>query len=237
MTIINGDSNDNVLIGTAADDVITGFGGADTLHGGSGADVLEGGAGADALDGGGGIDTASYYTSAAPVMVSLATGKGSGGEAQGDTLAGFENLAGSQGNDWLEGDAGANLLQGWSGIDVLVGGAGEDMLTGGSGADRFRFIAVGDSAVGASADRITDFSQAQADRIDLQLIDADTGAAGNQAFSFIGTALYSGVAGELRYVIAGGVTTIAGDVDGDMASDFEIQLSGAMGLVALDVLL
>ena len=237
MAIINGDGADNVLIGTAGDDIINGFGGADMLHGGSGNDVLEGGAGADALDGGGGIDTASYFTSAAPVLVSLATGKGTGGDAKGDTLAGFENLAGGQGNDWLEGDAGANLLQGWSGIDVLVGGAGEDMLTGGTGADRFRFTALGDSAVGADADLITDFSQAQADRIDLQLIDADIGTAGNQAFSFIGTALYTGIAGELRYAVAGGVTTMAGDVDGDMVSDFDIQLTGAIGLVAFDVLL
>jgi len=237
MAIINGDSNDNVLIGTAGDDIINGFGGADTLHGGGGNDALEGGAGADALDGGGGIDTASYYTSTAPVSVSLLTGKGTGGDAQGDMLAGFENLSGGQGNDRLEGDAGANLLQGWSGIDVLVGRGGEDVLAGGTGADRFRFTAVGDSAVGADADVITDFSQADADRIDLQLIDADAGAAGNQAFSFIGTALYSGSAGELRYVIAGGVTTIASDVDGDMVSDFDIQLAGAIALVAFDILL
>ncbi len=85
-----------------------------------------------------------------------------------------------------------------------------------------------ESVVGANADLITDFSHAQGDRIDLSAIDANTGVAGNQAFSFIGTGLYTGVAGQLRYAAAGGVTTIAGDVNGDGASDFHIQLTGAI---------
>ena len=57
--------------------------------------------------------------------------------------------------------------------------------------------------VGADADRITDFSHAQADRIDLSAIDASTGAAGDQAFSFIGAGLYTGVAGQLRFSVVG----------------------------------
>ena len=57
------------------------------LIGNSAANVLTGGAGADTLDGGGGVDTASYATSAAGVTVSLTTGTGSGGDAEGDTLS------------------------------------------------------------------------------------------------------------------------------------------------------
>ncbi|MGO4125023.1 M10 family metallopeptidase C-terminal domain-containing protein, partial [Inquilinus sp. YAF38] len=91
--------------------------------------------------------------------------------------------------------------------------------------------------VGANADRITDFSHAQGDKIDLSAIDANTGAAGDQAFSFIGTGLYTDHAGELRYSVAGGVTTIAGDLNGDGTSDFHIQLTGAIGLVAADFVL
>jgi hypothetical protein len=56
--------------------------------------------------------------------------------------------------------------------------------------------------VGANADRITDFSHAQGDRIDLAGIDARFTVAGDQAFSFIGTGLYTGVAGQLRYAAA-----------------------------------
>ncbi len=129
---------------------------------------------------------------------SLASGLGSGGEAQGDVLIAIENLSGGQGWDQLYGNAGANVLQGWNGNDLLVGRAGQDTLTGGAGADRFQFTAIGDSVVGANADRITDFSRAQGDKIDLSGIDANTGAAGNQAFSFIGSGLFTHHAGELR---------------------------------------
>ena len=124
-------------------------------------------------------------------------------------------FSGSQGHDSLVGTSGVNTLQGWNGNDVLTGAGGKDTLTGGAGGDRFVYGGVGQSVVGADADRITDFSHAQADKIDLSAIDANSGGAGDQAFSFIGTGLYTGVAGQLRYAAVGGVTTIAGDVDGD----------------------
>ena len=60
---------------------------------------------------------------------------------------------------------------------------------------------------------------------------------GNQAFSFIGTALYSGVAGQLRYAFDGTDTTLGGDVNGDGVSDFRIRLTGGIGLVAGDFVL
>ena len=190
---LRGGAGDDVLatgvdsIGVVAD-TLSGEDGNDQLDGGVGDDVLRGGAGADVLAGAAGTDTASYYSGTTGVLVSLASGTGSGGEAQGDTLSGIENLSGSQGSDSLYGDAGANVLQGWNGNDLLVGRAGKDTLTGGAGADRFQFTALGDSVVGANADRITDFSHAQGDRIDLAGIDAKATVAGDQAFSFIGTA-------------------------------------------------
>ena len=82
--------------------------------------MLAGLGGADTLDGGAGLDTASYAASGAGVIVSLATGTASGGDAQGDVLVSIENLTGSAFNDTLEGDAGNNVLTGGSGVDLLT---------------------------------------------------------------------------------------------------------------------
>jgi len=215
------------LFGSQGNDSLSGNAGANTLSGWGGDDVLRGGAGADRLDGGAGSDTASYYTGTAGVTVNLATGTGTGGDARGDTFVSIENVNGSTAADQITGNAGTNALNGW---------AGQDVLRGGGGADRFVLTAASHSTVGA-ADRITDFSHAQGDRVDLSAIDANTGVAGNQGFSFIGNALYSGIAGQLRYASDGTTTTIAGDINGDKVSDFHIQLTGAIGLVAADFVL
>ncbi|MGO1079395.1 calcium-binding protein [Inquilinus sp. CA228] len=234
---LNGLGGNDSLYGRDGNDRLDGEVGNDTLSGGAGNDFLRGGAGADTLDGGAGTDTASWYTGVTGVIIDLTAGLGTSGDAAGDTLSGIENLSGSQSNDILEGNSGTNVLQGWNGTDALVGLAGKDTLTGGAGADRYFFTALGDSMVGANADVITDFSHAEADQVDLGFIDANTGVVGDQAFSFIGTGLYTGVAGQLRYAIAGGVTTIAGDVNGDKVSDFHITATGTINFIALDFVL
>ncbi|MXO61062.1 hypothetical protein GRI89_16080 [Altererythrobacter salegens] len=68
-------------------------------------------------------------------------------------------------------------------------------------------------------------------------IDADTGASGDQAFGFIGTAEFSGHAGELRYVHGGGTTFVEGDTNGDRLADFSIALTGLHTLVSGDFML
>ena len=126
------------------------------------------------------------------------------------------------------------LSEAWPAVDAREG-QGEFQLTGGADADTFVFTAVGDSVVGAGADRITDFARSQGDKIDLSAIDANTAIAGNQAFTFIGSGLFTHRAGELRAVnTSPGVTTIAADVNGDGASDFHITLTGNFALVASD---
>ena len=78
---------------------------------------------------------ASYSGSPAGVAVSLLTNTGTGGDAEGDTLSGIENLYGSDAADTLIGDADVNQFTGNDGNDTLVGDAGNDRLDGGAGDD------------------------------------------------------------------------------------------------------
>jgi glucose/arabinose dehydrogenase len=107
-------------------DVLRGMDGNDMLFGGSGNDTLDGGPGADVLIGGAGIDTADYSSSTAAVNVNLQTGRGTGGDAQGDILGGIENVIGSAFNDTLTGNSGNNTLVGGGGNDTIDGMAGSD---------------------------------------------------------------------------------------------------------------
>ena len=124
------------------------------------------------------------------------------------------------------------------GADLLFGAAGRDTLTGGAGADLFAF-AGGDfgGTTAATADSILDFSKAQGDKIELSLVDARTATAGDQAFSWIGTGAFSGVAGQLRYAQSGGDTLVYGDTNGDRVADFAIHLEGLVSLAATDFVL
>ncbi|WP_342238723.1 beta strand repeat-containing protein [Inquilinus sp. OTU3971] len=127
-----GDAQGDTLTGV---ENLIGSAGNDTLIGSAGDNTLTGGAGADALTGNGGVDTADYSGSGAGVTVDLIAGTGTGGDAQGDTLASIENLTGSAFRDVLHGSAGANALSGGAGNDMLYGGAGADTINGGDGID------------------------------------------------------------------------------------------------------
>jgi Ca2+-binding RTX toxin-like protein len=130
------------LDGGNGDDHLYGGDGGDRLEGGDGNDWLHGGDGADTLDGGDEVhllpydgDTAAYGDSDAMVFVSLATGRGFNGDAEGDGLVDIENLSGSRFGDLLVGDDGNNALSGLGGDDTLWGGQGADDLKGGEGND------------------------------------------------------------------------------------------------------
>jgi Ca2+-binding RTX toxin-like protein len=135
-----GNGASNSLTGADGDDFLDGGDGNDTLEGGSGNDTLKGGGGADVLRGNGvhpfdyGIDTVSYYESPEGVIALLGLG-GAGGDAEGDTFQGIENLTGSIYADTLWGDDGINELMGMDGNDVLQGYGGDDRLHGGNGND------------------------------------------------------------------------------------------------------
>jgi len=222
------------LIGRKGDDLLVGDGGNDTLAGGDGNDRLVGNRGSDTLVGADGDD----------VML---------GGNDNDTLrggAGFDILKGGNGHDFMQGGNARDKLFGGAGVDQLAGDDGADLLFGGAGLDQLfagtdnktdvlRFARITDSAVGAGRDRVYDFDSGE-DKIDLRRIDADTAAAGDQAFVFGGgTAVANGVwtadGGELGGI---SVLLLRGDVDGDAVADFEIGFyDGLASLAAGDLLL
>jgi serralysin len=109
---------------------------------------------------------------------------------------------------------------------MLIGGLGTDILRGGGGSDIFRFESTDDSSTTAGRqDQIVDF-QRGFDKIDLLAIDANRNVEGDQAFTFIGAAGFSGKAGELNSTSAGGnMWLVQGDTDGDGTADFAILVT------------
>ena len=132
---LTGNDGANELSGLSGNDILKGAGGADRVDGGAGDDTLKGGGGADVLIGGDGNDTADYSDSPSGVIISLLAGFTSGGDAQGDTFIGIENVTGSAAHDQIFGDNGNDVINGGDGDDELLGSGGSDTLNGGAGND------------------------------------------------------------------------------------------------------
>lgn len=232
-----GNGGNDILYGDDGEDLLVGGTGNDQLFGGTGSDLLDGEQGNDVLNGGAGFDYADYFYAGAGINLDLARGIAADGDGGVDRLSGVEGVFGSRFADRITGDAGTNELFGEAGNDVLRGGAGQDLTVGCAGADRFVFANGDVSNTLARADLIDDFSRADRDRIDLRAIDANNTAAGDQAFRFVGTAAFTGSAGELRYGFSAGETVLSADIDGDRSADMFIRLTDAQTLVAADFVL
>jgi Ca2+-binding RTX toxin-like protein len=120
---------------------VWGGAGADTMTGNAGDNVIAGNAGADTLDGAAGTDTTDYSADSAGVKVNLATQAASGGDAEGDTIANFENATGGAGGDSLTGTDTENVLIGNAGNDRFVGRGADDTIRGGAGKDTVNYSA------------------------------------------------------------------------------------------------
>ena len=107
-------------------------------------------------------------------------------------------------------------------------------MTGGLGADLLIFQTVADFGgnTTSTADCFLDFGAAQGNRLHLSAIDANANTAANDEFTFIGTAAFSGVAGQLRYFQQAGDTFFAGDLNGDSSADFMVHVVGLHTLTA-----
>jgi hypothetical protein len=110
-------------------------------------------------------------------------------------------------------------------------------MTGGTGADRFIFTALADFASGPVLDTIADFHTAESDKIDVSAIDGVAGLAGS-AFTFIGAAAFSNVAGQLHYLANGsGGVNVEGDTNGDGVADLSFAVAGVVSLASTDFVL
>jgi Ca2+-binding RTX toxin-like protein len=250
--VVNAGGGDNTVTTGRGADVVTSARGNDTLETGGGGDSVQVSGGIDTVDAGVGRDLLIVNYSALLTNVTGTMSAGSlpegysglvadtagnsvsfegverfqvttgSGDDDVRTGGGNDTLSSGQGDDFLHGASGDDVLSGGGNADVLSGGRGADLLTGGAGGDTFVFDDL-DSMLGAS-DRILDL-QAQ-DTIDLSRIDANEGAAGNQAFMFVGA--FSGAAGEatLKYAVGGDLTRLSLDTDGDGAADIVIIAAG-----------
>jgi Ca2+-binding RTX toxin-like protein len=149
-------------------------------------------------------------------------------------LGGNDTVSGGDGDDKVYGDAGNDVLNGGSGDDTISGGAGSDTLTGGAGKDVFVFSATSDSSA-ASIDTITDFTRSW-DKIDLRTIDANTIKSSDQAFTFLGTKVFTNHAGELRLSANADGVHVFGDVNGDGVADFDVFVAHQTTLATTDFL-
>lgn len=247
----------NILTGNDAANHLYGLDGKDTLYGGAGKDVLDGGLGNDTMRGGIGDD--SYVVDSISDRAIENAGEGTdtvmatatftlGDNLENLTLTGSLaiNGTGNALDNIITGSDAANRLFGLDGKDTLYGGGGKDVLDGGAGSDKMYGGAGNDLFVfkdgdfggtgGATADRISDFSHAESDRIDLRAVDANSanGSATHEAFTFIGTDGFHNVAGELRYQEVNGNTLVYGDTNGDGLADFAIRLDGSHVLTSGD---
>jgi len=151
--------------------------------------------------------------------------------------AGNDTFAGGPANDAFVGGAGDDTMYGLGGMDWLEGGLGADTMRGGPGNDVFVYQSAAESTA-AKTDHIVDFEYVS-DHIVLTNVDANSNAAGDQAFNFIGGNAFSHTAGELRAYQAGASWFVEGDVDGDGNADLVIQVDPVAGhaIIASDFLL
>lgn len=185
---------------------------------------------------GGGNDTYDLSNYSTGVTIDLRPGEWTKtSSVQLANLGDFHMARGNVANALLYENDVRSLIEnavGGAGNDTLIANQAMNRLTGGGGADRFDYNSVADSGRGALADILTDFVSGS-DRIDLSGIDANSNAGGDQAFAFIGTGAFTGVAGQLRYQAEGSGVRIFADLNGDKVADFELVANSAT-IVATD---
>jgi trimeric autotransporter adhesin len=229
---LNGTGNDldNVMVGNDYTNLLNGGGGVDTIAGNGGDDIIDGGSGADTLLGGQGFDifivddfndVVLEYAGEGFDMVQANVNYALDARSEVEVLYADQTTTAAIN---LIGNELDNFLTGNDGVNVLVGGLGQDTLRGKGGGDVFQWSSVAESGP-SHPDIVTDFNRAEGDLLQFTLMDADATVAGDQNFSFVGTAGFT-APGQINWFTNGTDTFIELNTNADLAADAVIQVSG-----------
>jgi Ca2+-binding RTX toxin-like protein len=225
---IFGGADDDMLYGEDGNDWVSGEDGNDLIDAGNGHDEVFGGQGHDRFigrandgndtyDGGEGRDSLDLGSLTGAVQVDLGNGVGGRGSVTGqagtDTLYNIENVTTG---------AGADVIRASNAVNVIDGGAGNDVFVFASGA-------------AAQGDTIRNFETG--DKIDLSGIDANSGMAGNQAFTLVsGQSATAPAQIVVTYETRddGDYTVISGNIGNGNDPEFRLELTGNRVLTASD---
>ncbi len=151
---------------------------------------------------------------------------------------GNDSAVGNGGNDTLWGQNGSDILRGGAGADALIGGSGRDRLFAGNDQNSDRFIFDDShSGKGAARDIVNDFDSGE-DKLVLSAIDANSSRGGDQSFIYAGEQGSGfGRSHAIWFVDTGANLVVRGDVNGNGAYDFEIELQSVGQLSKFDFIL
>ena len=236
LILLLGNGNDTVIGSAVNDNITTGLG-INTVDAGAGYDMVI--SASNQVDG----DTI-YVTNSGGALVTtlngVVTNNVSNAELVGiqgynfnvaTTTIDASAVTGFAGQLVFFDNNGTNIAIGSVGSDVFAnvhgGEAGDDVYTGNGGVDVYDYT----YAIGSmDRDTITDFDAD--DVIDIRFNNATQNGGGLIADKFIGSAAFSGVAGQYRYYTSGGQTFVQVDTNGDTVTDETLTIAnGEFGLV------
>ena len=217
---LTGNEFNNFIFGNSGDNVINGGGGADYMSGGRGNDTYIVDNPGDSLFENGDIHSTPENESEGfdTVLTSVSFDVGLYSEIEVLQATGTATVA-------LTGSLDNNRIIGNDGINVIDGSYGKDTMTGGGAGDAFLWKSVDEIGLfNFDPDIVTDFNTAE-DVLHFTNIDANETVAGNQDFTFIGTAAFT-APGQINWVTNGTDTFIQLNTNADLTVDGIIQLNG-----------
>lgn len=125
-------------------------------------------------------------------------------------------------DDAIYGTTGNDALIGTVNADTFRIGAGLDSITALAGLDFLQWTPAALGAATANLATLMDFDPLGGETIDLSLIDANSTVVGNDAFTYIGNAKFSGTPGEVRWQVQGTDILVQGNVNANLTPELTI---------------